>query len=83
MKKESIYVSGSNYFNEEDLQKAIKLLDEGNTINIGISCIGHTRHNMEQENYKKALIEHYGDLLEIKTITGAYCYIYEYTLKGV
>lgn len=77
--KESIWVSGSNCFNEKDLKKMIQLLEEGKTINVGISCIGHTRNNMEQENYKKALQKHYGDKLEIilDSLVNTYSYIYK------
>lgn len=77
--KESIWVSGSNTFNEKDFNKMIELLDAGNTINVGISCIGHTRNNMEQENYKKALEEYYGDKLEVEldSLVNTYSYIYK------
>lgn len=79
--EESVYVSGSNYFQEKYLKEMIALLDEGKTIQVGIACIGHTRNNTEQENYKRALIEHYGDKLEIKQSPGAYSYHYEYKLR--
>lgn len=77
--KESVWVSGSNTFNEKDFNKMVELLDAGNAINVGISCIGHTRNNMEQENYKKALEEHYGDRLEAKidALVNTYSYIYK------
>jgi len=78
--KDSVYVSGSNYFNQEDLNKMIDLLDKGNAINVGIDCIGHTRNNMEQEAYKKALQEHYGSKLEIKLNSGVCSYDYSYRL---
>ena len=81
MKEQSVYVSGSNYFNNDDLNKMIKLLDEGKTITVGISCIGHTRNNMEQENYKNALMEHYGDKLEVMLQDGLCSYSYAYKLK--
>jgi hypothetical protein len=81
MEKESIYVSGSNYFNNKDLDKMIELLDNGETISVGISCIGHTRNNMEQENYKRALEEHYKDKLEIMFHEGVCSYHYDYKLK--
>lgn len=80
MNEQSIYVSGSNYFNNEDLNNMIKLLDERKTIEVGISCIGHTRNNMEQEHYKKALEEHYGDKLEVMLNEGGYSYSYKYRL---
>ena len=50
--EKSVYVSGSNYFQEKYLKEMIALLDEGKTIQVGIACIGHTRNNTEQENYK-------------------------------
>ena len=78
---ESIFVSGSNYFQEKHLNEMIKLLDKGESIHVGIECIGHTRNNTEQENYKRALIEHYGNKLEIKQSSGVYSYYYEYKLK--
>lgn len=81
MKEQSVYVSGSNYFNNDDLNKMIEMLDKGETISVGISCIGHTRNNTEQENYKKALKEHYRDKLEIMLNDGAYSYSYSYKLK--
>ena len=80
MKEQSVYVSGSNYFNKDDLNKMISLLNEGKEIQVGIACIGHTRNNMEQEAYKKALQEYYGDKLEIKCSEGVCSYSYEYKL---
>lgn len=80
MKDQSVYVSGSNYFNKDSLNKMISLLDEGKEIQVGIACIGHTRNNIEQEAYKKALQEHYGDKLEIKCSDGYCSYSYEYKL---
>ena len=79
--KNAIFVSGSNYFNNEDLQKMIALLDNKKTIHVGIDCIGHTRNNMEQEEYKKALIEHYGNRLEIMLNEGYCSYSYSYKLN--
>ena len=75
------YVSGSNYFNEERLNEMIQLLDKGEQISVGIECIGHTRNNMEQENYKRALEKHYGNKLEVIVHNGAYSYHYSYKLK--
>lgn len=81
MKEQSVYVSGSNYFNNDDLSKMIKILDEGKTISVSIDCIGHTRNNMEQEHYKEALTEHYGDKLEVMLKDGVCSYSYDYKLK--
>lgn len=82
MKEQSIFVSGSNYFNERDFNKMVELLEEGKTIHVGIDCIGHTRNNMEQEAYKEALEKHYGDNLEVIYKDGWCSYSYEYQLKG-
>lgn len=78
---DSIFVDGSNYFQEEYLNNMIALLNKGKAINVGIDCIGHTRNNMEQEAYKEALLKHYGSKLEIKLNEGICSYSYEYKLK--
>lgn len=79
--KERTFVSGSNYFNTKDLDQMKKLLEEGKTISVGIDCIGHTRNNMEQENYKEALMEFYKDRLEVIYEPGVCSYGYSYKLK--
>ena len=81
MLQEPIWVSGSNGFNEKDFNKMVELLDSGNKIQVGISCIGHTRNNMEQENYKKAFEEHYGNRLEVSLDALVNTYSYTYYLK--
>ena len=62
----SILVNGSNYYNEESLQKMVTLLEAGEEIEIYIDCIGHSRTEYETQNYVEALKEKYGDRL-IKT----------------
>ena len=81
MGTEAKYVSGSNYYNEKDLNNMIEELDKGNAIKVGIECIGHTRNNMTQEQYKEALYEHYGTELKVVKHTGYCSYEYEYELK--
>ena len=76
-----VYVSGSNYFNEEDLGSMISMLNAGETIHVGIDCIGHTRNNMTQEEYKEALEKHYGDRLQSEIDEGVCSYSYYYKLK--
>ena len=78
--KEQVFVSGSNYFNKDSLNKMISLLNEGKVINVGIDCIGHTRNNMEQEAYKKALEEYYGNKLITIYNSGICSYSYSYKL---
>ena len=72
-------ISGKNYFNQESLEKMCEALESGYEIEVWIDCIGHTRNNMEQEHYKEALMEKYGDKVEVKIHEG-YC-IYEYSYK--
>ena len=75
------YVSGSNYFNNEDLQEMINYLEKGVAIDVGIDCIGHMRNNMTQEEYKKALIEYFGDRLDVTLHEGVCSYNYSYRLN--
>ena len=82
MKEQYVYVSGSNYFKERCLNEMVELLDAGKRIRVGIDCIGHTRNNNEQENYREALEKHYGDNLEVIYKDGWCSYSYEYQLKG-
>ena len=74
-------ISGSNYFKQDNLKAMIGTLDSGEKIEVYIDCIGHTRNNMTQEQYKKALEEHYGDKLNV-IYNGGYCsYSYRYELE--
>lgn len=61
----SKFVSGKNYFNEESLAMMIEELENGEEIEIGIDCIGHTRHHMESAAYVRALKKKYGDKIII------------------
>ena len=58
-------ICGGNYFTESRLQEMIEALESGNIITIYISCIGHTRAQREALEYRNALIERYGERLEI------------------
>ena len=80
MKNGAILVDGSNYFNNQDFNKMVELLEQGNEIEVMISCIGHTRNNMEQEEYKKHLEERFGDKLIITNQSGYNSYSYSYKL---
>ena len=75
-------INGDNYFNEVSFNNACKELEQGGNITIYIDCIGHTRNNNEQETYKEALTQKYGDNLSIKKETGSYSYSYNYKLKN-
>lgn len=78
-----ITVNGRNYFNDESFDDACVFLEDGIKVHISIDCIGHTRNNYEQENYRRALVEKYGRKLEIELVEGAYSYSYKYSLKEV
>ena len=56
-------------------------LENGFEVSVYIDCIGHTRNNMGQEAYKAALVEKYGDKLEVIYHDGICSYSYSYKLK--
>ena len=56
-------VNCKNYFNEESFNKVCDLLESGETVEIYIDCIGHTRAHYEGMNYKNHLKEKYCDRL--------------------
>lgn len=74
------YVSGKNYFNENSFNNIVKELEDGNRIEVGIECIGHTCNNIEQEKYKEQLMKRFGDKLKVETRSGNYRYSYIYSL---
>ena len=74
------FISGRNYYNDEDFKKMCQALEKGEHIKVVIDCIGHTRNNNEQEAYRQALLEKYGDKLEVNCNKGAYSYDYDYKL---
>lgn len=76
-----IMVNGKNYFNEESFDETCLFLEDGLKVYLTIDCIGHTRNNYEQENYRKALVNKYGRNLDIELVEGAYSYSYKYSLK--
>ena len=74
-------INGKNYLNMKSLTEMSKALNEGKTIEVYIDCIGHSRNNYEQENYRKALQKIYGENLECEVLEGNYSYSYMYRLK--
>lgn len=78
-----ILVDGKNYFNEESFDDACSFLEDGLKVHLCIDCIGHTRNNAEQENYRRAFVEKYGRKVNIEVLEGAHSYSYKYSLKGV
>ena len=84
MKKSNrILINGRNYFNQKSFTEMCEVLEAGNVLEVYIDCIGHTRNNYEQENYRKALQQKYLENLETEIWNGAYSYSYIYRLKGV
>lgn len=81
MSEHETLVNGKNYFNEASFDEACKALEKGATVKMYIDCIGHTRNNNEQEVYKEALSEKYGDRLLIEKSDGGFSYSYSYGLK--
>ena len=63
------------------VEEAKKLLEKGKAVSITSGCIGHGQHCAEQESYKKALQEYYGDRLEHETRQGVCRYSYIFNLK--
>ena len=79
MKKE--WVNCGNDFYDNKFKLVCEKLEEGFQVDVYIDCIGHTRNNMTQEAYKKALVEKYGDNLEVIYHNGVCSYSYSYKLK--
>lgn len=69
-----------NYFHDSRFKLVCEALEQGETVKVHIDCIGHTQNNFEQENYKEALIEKYGDSLNIEKVAGAFSDSYKYKL---
>ena len=74
-------INGQNYFNKVSFQNACEALEQGNSIEMYIDVIGHTRNNIVQEEYEEALKEKYGSNLIIDKELGSYSYSYSYRLK--
>ena len=79
--KEPRLINGKNYFNQDSFTEMCKELEAGYPIEVYIDCIGHTRNNYEQENYRKALQQKYGERIETEIHEGACSYSYSYKLK--
>ena len=78
--KISVMVNGKNYFNQESFTKICESLEQGMEVQVYIDCIGHTRNNYEQEQYKRELMKKYGDNLIIELNEGYCSYSYTYQL---
>lgn len=79
--KNKIWVNGTNDFNKNSFNEMCGFLRRGERIEVVISCIGHTRNNMVQEDYRRALEEEFGDELITTYHEGVCSYSYMYELK--
>ena len=59
------YVNGGNYYNDDSFKKMCLELERGNIVKIYIEAFGRGTTEREFYNYYDALVEHYGDNLEI------------------
>lgn len=75
------WVSGSNNFNNNSFNEMCGLLKRGEEIEVSVSCIGHTRNNMVQEDYKRELEKEFGKELITTFHEGVCSYSYSYKLK--
>ena len=75
-------INGRNYFNEKNFNEMCEALEAGEHFGVYIDCIGFTRNNMEQEAYKRALLDKYGDRLAVAYEGPDHCYGYNYRLKA-
>lgn len=72
------FINCANDFYEKYFNEVCAALEQGETVQVYIDCIGHTRNNWAQEDYKTALFKKYGDKLKIdREGCNAYSYIYE------
>ena len=70
-----------NYFHQKAFNEVCEVLEKGEGVEVYIDVIGHSRNNYEQEAYKEALENKYGDNLKVEKNDGAYSYSYSYRLK--
>ena len=75
------FINCTNSYNEKSFNEVCEALEQGETVRVGIDCIGHTRNNIEQENYKEHLEKKYGDKLKVNCEEGVCSYSYSYKLE--
>ena len=74
-------INCGNEFYPAFFDKLCSALEEGQTAEVYVDCIGHTRNNLVQEVYKEKLLEKYGNTLSIQRCAGAYSTTYCYCLN--
>lgn len=70
-----------NYYQSKHFEELCAALEQGESVSVYISCIGHTRNNYTQEEYKSQLLKKYGDDLIVEQSAGVCSYHYDYKLK--
>lgn len=74
-------VNCQNYFNMKSFKEVCQLLEAGETVEVYIDCIGHSRNNYEQEKYHDAIVGKYEDRVKVEIKEGSHSYSYKYKLK--
>lgn len=74
-------LNAGNYFHEKGFNEICEKLEKGESIEVYIDVIGHSRNNQEQEVYKEELLLKYGDRLQVERVEGGFSYSYSYRLK--
>lgn len=69
-----------NYYQSKHFGELCEALEQGEAVSVYIDCIGHTRNNYTQEEYRDQLIKKYGDNLIVEQSTGVCSYHYNYKL---
>lgn len=58
-------INGSNSFNLSIYKDIIQNLNNGETVELYINCLGHTRAQIEGSKYREELQNYFGEKLEI------------------
>lgn len=82
MERDYVWISVGNYFTEQSLEEVKQELEKGQKVEPIVNCIGHTRNNMVQEEFKKALEDYYKERLIIELDEGWCSYSYKYKLMS-
>ena len=59
-------INVGNYYTEERFQVVKEALEQGNTVRIYVDCIGHSRTEMVESEFREALQGEYKDKLVYK-----------------
>lgn len=80
---EKVTVNGRNYFNDNSFAEVCKELDAGRRVAVYIDCIGFARASMEGARYRDAVVEKYGENVEVFQFDRCYYDEYEFQLKNI